>query len=80
MIDFTNIALLSHIWQARRLEQTEGGVTIWDLLTICERKRPVLPPWKQDQEDRQFTGYVDLSEMLTHMEVDVRKVMYALRV
>ena len=45
-----------------------------ELLRLCEKKRPVLPPWKQDQEDRQFTGYVDLTEMLTHMEVDVRKV------
>ena len=64
--------------QVGRILENSDEVPIGRLLRICERKQPVLPPWKQDQEDRQFTGYVDLSEMLTDLGVDVIKVAYLL--
>lgn len=62
------------IKEALELLDIQEHITIQDLLNICGREKLVKPPWILDEEDKSFTGYNNLSEMLEDMDVDVKKV------
>jgi len=53
----------------------EGQVTIGQLTEICRHQRRRKPPWIEDEEDRRFTGYQNVTEALEAMNVDVKKVL-----
>ena len=49
-------------------------VGIRDLVDICRKDRVVKPPWVEDEEDRCFTGYLSMVDMLEDHGIDVKKV------
>lgn len=50
-------------------------VTIGDMIEVCRRPESQhKPPWIEDEEDRRFVGYHDVSEALESMDISVRKV------
>ena len=55
--------------------EIQGHITIQDLLNICQKDKVMKPPWIEEEEDKYFTGYKDLTEMLEDMNVDVKKVI-----
>ena len=50
-------------------------MTIGQLAEICKHQsRRRKPPWIEDEEDRRFAGYQNVTEALEAMSVDVKKV------
>ncbi len=45
-----------------------------DLVELCKKERAIKPPWVEDEEDRVFTGYQDIVELLEDTGPDVKKV------
>ena len=62
------------IEEMRAILKNHGKVTTKDLLMVCRKNQPVKPPWVEDEEDRRFTGYKSIREMLEDQNIDVKKV------
>lgn len=43
-------------------------------MNLCKKDRPIKPPWVEDEEDRVFTGYTDIVELVEDLGVDIKKV------
>ncbi|ELT95082.1 hypothetical protein CAPTEDRAFT_202967 [Capitella teleta] len=62
------------IKEALEVLDKQEHITIQDLLTICQKEKIVQPPWILDEEDKYFTGYESLTELLEDLSVDVKKI------
>lgn len=62
------------IKEAIARHQSNGQVTISELVEICKKPLKRKPPWVEDEEDRRFAGYKEIDDALENMEVDIKKV------
>lgn len=64
----------SAIKEAIAKHDANGQVSIGELVAICRKSLKKKPPWVEDEEDRRFAGYKEISEALENMEIDIKKV------
>ena len=64
--------------KALAIQQNKGHMKIEELLDLCAKPVVIKPPWVEDEEDRHFTGFKSLTELLEDMFVDVQKVSISL--
>jgi hypothetical protein len=56
-------------------QAAKGHVTIGDMIDVCRREeQSYKPPWIEEEEDRRFLGYNNVTEALESMNINVRKV------
>ena len=57
-----------------KMRYENGEVSIVDLCQVCSILRTPKPPWVEEDEDRNFTGYRNVTEMLEDMGIDCKQV------
>ncbi len=60
--------------KAMEFQKKHGKISMSQLMKICSRKRAVKPPWIADDEERNFKGFRDITQLIEDMGVDSKKV------